>query len=332
LATRVIMPKAGMAMEEGTIVRWLKREGEAVEKGEPLVEIITDKVNVEIEAEVSGVLLKVLCFEDEVVPVTQTIAFIGRPGEEVPAEFETDEAEPWPADGAHKSAAGGGKRKRLEGIRRIIAERMLKSHTEVPVVTLDIKVDVTDLSALRDQLKKKGKKKITFNDFVLKATAGALEAYPYMNASLVENEIVFKEEINLGMAVALEEGLIVPVIKRANTLSLEEITKISRELAEKTRNGTLLPDDCTGGTFTVSNLGMYDIISFTPIINPPECGILGVCAIEDEPRMEDDRIENRSFMRLSLSFDHRAVDGAQAALFLSKIKALLEIPEKLVSD
>jgi pyruvate dehydrogenase E2 component (dihydrolipoamide acetyltransferase) len=322
------MPKAGMSMEEGTIVRWLKKEGEAVEKGEPLLEIITDKVNMEIEAEVSGILLKILCFEDEVVPVTQSIAFIGQPGEELPSEAEADDV----IAALGKNTAGGGKRKRLEGIRRIIAERMLKSHTEVPTVTLDIKVDITELSSLRDQLKKKGKKKITFNDFVLKATASALEVYPYMNASLIDNEILFREEINLGMAVALEEGLIVPVIKQANKLSLEEFTRVSRELAGKARDGTLLPDDCTGGTFTVTNLGMYDIISFTPIINPPECGILGVCAIEDEPKMVDDRIENRIFMRLSLSFDHRVVDGAQAALFLSKIKALLEIPEKLISD
>jgi pyruvate dehydrogenase E2 component (dihydrolipoamide acetyltransferase) len=447
------MPKAGMAMEEGTIVRWLKEEGERVEKGEPLLEITTDKVNMEIEAEESGILLKILRFEGDVVPVTQTIAFVGRQGEKLPVEAaampaytgsgaddgSTQNTSPRaggrarPADArpglgmggrarppdarpelrrppatprarslaAEKgidleqisgtgprgeiragdvveamkgvvatplarriaanesidlsSVVGSGCRGRitkadvlavlrpvllgnevrqrqpLSRIRRTIAERMWRSHAEIPAVTLDVKVDATELVALRDQLKKEGNKKITYNDFVLKATAEALEAYPYMNSSLIDGEILLKKEINLGMAVALKEGLIVPVIKRANGLSLQEFSKVSRELAEKAHAGTLRPDDCTGGSFTVSNLGMYDIVSFTPIINQPECGILGVCAVEDELRMVDGRIENRFFMGLSLSFDHRVVDGAQAALFLSKIKALLEVPERLVT-
>ncbi len=351
------MPKAGMAMEEGTIVRWLKEEGERVKKGEPLLEITTDKVNMEIEAEASGILLKKLCFEGDVVPVTKTIAFVGEPGEELPIEsaaplansesgIQSSSAHNTPSPNyatsrpefnrpaAMKPALQGGEagqRRPLSRIRKIIAARMWKSHNEIPAVTLDVRVDVTDLVALRDQLKKEGNKKITYNDFVLKATAAALEIYPYMNASLIDGEVLLKKEINLGMAVALKEGLIVPVIKRANRLSLREFSNVSRELAEKAHNGTLLPDDCTGGSFTVSNLGMYDIVSFTPIINPPECGILGVCAIEDELRMIDGRIENRFFMKLSLSFDHRVVDGAQAALFLSKIKALLEVPERLIT-
>ena len=158
-----------------------------------------------------------------------------------------------------------------------------------------------------------------------------MEYCPYMNASLDGDEILLKEEINLGSAVSLEEGIIVPVIKRANRMAVEKIAKVSRELSQKARDGRLLPDDCTGGTFTVSNLGMYEIVSFTPIINPPECGILGVCAIEDELMMMDDSIENRSVMGLSLTFDHRVVDGAQGAIFLSRLKALLENPEQLVS-
>ncbi len=359
MATRVIMPKSGMAMEEGTIVRWFKKEGDAVVKGEPLLEIITHKVNIEIESEVSGVLLKILCFEDEVVPVTQTIGFIGEPGESTPDVSTPRVSSP---DVVNLEATGRGhagsvrrsgrrgrirkedvlasleknfggrvERKPLRGIRKIIAERMRKSHREVPSVTLDIKVDVTGLDAFRARVRKSTGTKITYNDIVLKATAIALEYCPYMNASLDGDDILLKEEINLGMAVSREEGLIVPVIKRANTLALEKIAKVSRDLAQKARDGGLLPDDCTGGTFTLSNLGMYEIVSFTPIINPPECGILGICAIEDELRMMDESIENRSVMRLSLTFDHRVVDGAQGATFLSRLKALLENPEQLVS-
>ena len=390
MATRVIMPKSGMAMEEGTIVRWFKKEGDAVVKGEPLLEIITHKVNIEIESEVSGVLLKILCFEDEVVPVTQTIGFIGEPGESTPDVSMPRVSSPGvvnlEATGRRYSGRGragsvrrssrhaatplarriaaqrhidltqlsgsgcrgrirkedvlasleknfGGRveRKPLRGIRKIIAERMRKSHREVPSVTLDIKVDVTGLDAFRARVRKSTGTKITYNDIVLKATAIALEYCPYMNASLDGDDILLKEEINLGMAVSREEGLIVPVIKRANTLALEKIAKVSRDLAQKARDGGLLPDDCTGGTFTLSNLGMYEIVSFTPIINPPECGILGICAIEDELRMMDESIENRSVMRLSLTFDHRVVDGAQGATFLSRLKALLENPEQLVS-
>ena len=336
------MPKAGMAMEEGTIVRWLKKEGEAVVKGEPLLEITTDKVNLEIEAEVTGVLLKILCFEDEVVPVTQTIAFIGEPGESSPGESSPGESSPGessPEGGspgnqtASMGTSSGGRveRKPLRGIRKIIAERMQKSHIEVPSVTLDIKVDVTGLDSFRTRVRNETNTRIHYNDIVLKATAVALEYCPYMNASLDGDEILLKEEINLGLAVSLEEGIIVPVIKRANRMAVEKIAKVSRELSQKARDGRLLPDDCTGGTFTVSNLGMYEIVSFTPIINPPECGILGVCAIEDELMMMDDSIENRSVMRLSLTFDHRVVDGAQGAIFLSRLKALLENPEQLVS-
>lgn len=431
MAVEVIMPKAGMAMEEGTVVKWLKNEGERIEAGEPLLEILTDKVNMEIEALASGVLLKILKSEGEVVPVTHTIALIGEPGEKIEVEAplsktetagkdkdagreDGDIQEKDARDEAREAATvtgalsgkvaatpqaktlaqrkgidlalitgtgqygeikardveavrsvtatplarriaednnvelskirgsgfGGKVRKEdvladmektagdirvpLKGMRKLIAERMTKSHLEAPPVTMNIKADVTELSTFRKKLSDALDVKISFNDFILKASAMALREYPYMNACIEGNEILRKNEINVGMAVALEDGLIVPVIKNAVNLSLKEMSLKAKELVSKAREGKLPIDEFTGGTFTVSNLGMYDIVAFTPIINPPESAILGVCAIENELKIVGDKVVRRDIMGLSLTFDHRVVDGAQAAMFLRRIKALLE--------
>lgn len=435
MATNIIMPKAGMAMEEGTIVKWFKKKGDKVEFGEPLLEILTDKVNMEVEAQASGILLEILRNEGEVVPVTETIGYIGAAGEKVESSSPSVKAEKVKeengtpdtagnkafeafkiSDGkiaatplaktlakergmdlnnikgtgscgqikasdiesiktvlatpvarkiaedkgidlasvkgsgiqgkvmkddllgldnkkaeeivlqSHSQRAGKVTRKPIAGMRLIIAERMSKSHREAPPVTLNAKADVTRLVSLRKELCEALDMKISLNDFVLKAVASAIKDIPYVNASIDEKEIVYKEDINLGMAVALEEGLIVPVIRNADRMSVKEISMASKELAKKAREGKLTPDEYNGGTFTVSNLGMYDIVSFNPIINPPESGILGVCSVEEELRMFGDKIEKRSVMGLSFTFDHRVIDGAQGAIFLKKIKNLLENP------
>jgi pyruvate dehydrogenase E2 component (dihydrolipoamide acetyltransferase) len=221
-------------------------------------------------------------------------------------------------------------RKQLTGMRKVIAERMLKSHLEIPPVTLNAKADVTELVALRKQINDTPDIKISINDLLLKAAAVALSESPDINASIKDNEIIYKLDINIGMAVALEDGLIVPVIKNADKLSLRQISIKAKELAAKAREGKLKPDEYSGGTFTVSNMGMYGIVSFTPIINQPEIAILGVCAIENELKMVEGKIENRSVMGLSLTFDHRVVDGSQSAIFLSKIKSLLENPLRII--
>jgi len=443
MAVEVIMPKAGMAMEEGTVVRWLKKEGDRVEAGEPLLEITTDKVNMELEASASGVLLKIIKNDGEVVPVTHVIGYIGEPGEKIeekppealkPADAENAEAKPGDtasvddgqalsgvrpvnqdgkvaatplarvlakekgidlktvkATGFHgevkvrdveglrkvmatplaeriaadkgidlstiEGSGFGGKirkedlpqragpaaaydagqgstaqavKKPLKGIRKVIADRMLKSHLEIPPVTLNTKADVTELLELRKRLNETSSIKISINDFILKASAIALSEAPYINASIEGSEIVYKPYINVGMAVALEEGLIVPVIRNAERMSLKQIAARAKELSAKAREGKLLPDEYTGGTFTVSNLGMYGITSFTPIINQPESAILGVCAIEEELKMIGEKIVKRSVMGLSLTFDHRVVDGAQGAIFLNRIKFLLENPLEIL--
>jgi pyruvate dehydrogenase E2 component (dihydrolipoamide acetyltransferase) len=414
-----------MAMEEGKIIKWLVREGDNVEAGAPLLEIETDKVSMEIEATVSGTLLKILAHEGDTVPVIQTIGYIGQPGEEIPEEEQKTAEEPVkekkivnrqpsrimlekgkkiPAtplaktlakqrgislDGVVPSgyygevkardiaaaktvkatplakkmaadagvslgeaktkgritskdiqavidAAGANQKdsppvndgdvvKPLSGMRKTIASRMFQSHIEIPSVTMDTKADVTGLLAERKRVNAAGAEKISINDYVVQACAHALAEMPEANISFGGDSVIYRKHVNVGVAVALAQGLIVPVIKDADMLSLEGISKSVKMLADKARNGKLTPDEYTGGTFTVSNLGMYGVTFFTPIINQPESMILGVCAVEKVLKMDDEgTIQNRDIMGLSLTFDHRAHDGASAAVFLRKIVEKLE--------
>ena len=438
------MPKLGMSMEEGKIARWMKSEGDAMETGEPLFEVETDKVNMEVEALVSGVLLKILRDPGDVVPVTEIIGYMGNAGEKwIPGENDLTErihpekgndpddhpapavsepitaADPKdriqetrvpatpaarriaaekgidlklvPATGckgeirardvekvsdisvtplARKIATTegiplsaitgtgiGGRitkedvlkelgttgetviaardgeepiRKKMAGMRQIIAQRMLQSHLQAPPVTQHMRADVTELLGLRKQLNEMMEDRISLNNFAMKATAMALREHPEMNVSVDGDDLVYHPEINLGMAVALEEGLIVPVIPMADRLSLADLSRTTGDLATRAREKRLGPDEITGGTFTVSNMGTFDLFAFTPILNPPEAGILGVCTIEKQLQMKGDKIEERSLMGLSLTFDHRAIDGAQSAVFLGRIRSLLEKPLEIL--
>lgn len=216
----------------------------------------------------------------------------------------------------------------LTAMRRIIAKRMSESHAQVPSVTLNAQADVTVLAELRDQANGHfdGRTKISFNDMVVRACAIALKEFPYINACYNEDGILLKTDINIGIAVSLDDGLIVPVLKNADKYSLKEMSVNIKELAYKARAGSLLPQDYSNGTFTVSNLGMFGITSFTPIINQPEACILGVCAIENRLVSKAGQIDNRKFMGFSLTFDHRCVDGASVAKFLQRIIQLIESP------
>ncbi len=398
MATSVIMPKAGMAMETGTIIRWFKNVGDPVTAGEPLLEIQTDKVAMEVEAEVSGYLIAVLCKPGEEVAVTEQIAFIGARDEKPPTgsptpataqAFATAQAPatapaPVPAPTAApgrvmatpsarrraaelgvllESAAPTGPageirlrdvealaeshrpadvaealagqpvnapaettRTPLTGARKIIAQRMMQSHLSIPQFTLDTQADVTSLLALRGRLNAQAGLNVSVNDFVMKATAVALADTPYMLCSIDGEDIVEYRAVNLGMAVALETGLIVPVIRGVDRLTLSALAARSADVVRRARERKLTPDEMTGGTFTVSNLGMYGITSFTPLINPPQGAILGVNAARTEVCLDSGQPKERRLMTLSLSVDHRAIDGAQGALFLQKLVALLEEP------
>jgi pyruvate dehydrogenase E2 component (dihydrolipoamide acetyltransferase) len=423
MAHNVIMPKTGMAMEEGTIVRWLKQAGDRVSKGEAIAVIETDKVTMDLEAEYDGTLLAIVRAGGETVTATHTIAWIGEPGEPIPSSAAPSvtagprrEAEPAAgqptagqpgvvrADGgripaspaarrlaaesgiplagikgsgpggavlardmakaqtikatplarkvaeasgvdlesmsgsgtagrirrvdveAHAAprAAGAGSRP-MSGMRRAIAEKMLRSHQQCPSVTLFTRADITDLVALRERLTAGGGSKISYTDFVVKAAATALRENPLINSVVESDRIVFIDRVNIGIAVALEEGLIVPVIRDADTLTVRQIAERGRELAARARAGALLPEDYAGGTFTVTNLGMHGITEFTPLINVPESAILGVGAIEEGFKtMEGKGIQSRRVLSLCLTHDHRHIDGAPAAVFLGRVRALLE--------
>ncbi|MBU6998596.1 MAG: 2-oxo acid dehydrogenase subunit E2 [Theionarchaea archaeon] len=522
---KMVMPKMGMTMEEGTIADWKKREGEFVEKGEIILEIMTNKVNIEVEAPASG-YLKILREVDDVVPVGEIIAFIegeaqeatGRaeihrgeeevpwkeqepipvePEREVvkisaqeeripasprarkaaddhgvllknvrgtgpdgavtegdvlayvgkqksqeafesgsfsvsplaeriarekgvdlsrvrgtgldgkitkedvlrhfeekhiegrerpalpeerkeweekpgiereweqekprikkPSEIELEQAierpemkpEPVvqplpspqpvsrtaePADVAEEPMAHGeepirhevkGKTIPLAGIRKLTAERMSRSKREAPHLTLGMDVDMTEAGNLKSSLA------VTYTDILVKAVALALRTHPQLNSTLMENKIVLRDTINIGVAVARGEDLLVPVIHRADTLSLKKISQVTADIIERTRKDQLTEQDVLDGTFTISNLGMYNIDFFTPIINPPEAAILGVGRISPRPVVMKNRIEIREVATLSLSFDHRIVNGVPAALFLKEVRNLLEHPYKLLME
>ena len=395
MATTVIMPKLGLTMTEGTIEKWLKQEGDRVEKGELLVEIITEKINFQYEAPASGILRKIFHHEGEVVPVATPIAIIAEESEVIP-EVEAIKPEVLPEvikpiavqkemekpperifvspiakkiaheKGIDLSSLKGsgpmgrivkidvlraaervvgketlpirpspyGKTIPLKGIRRIIAKRMTESFQNIPHIYLSLEVDMTACLALREQLmeaiEKLVKVRLTLTDILVKVAASALKDHPIINSRIEGDQICLLEEINIGVAIALQDGLIVPVIRSADRKSLPEIAIALRDLTQKAREEKLSLEDVGGGTFTLSNMGMLGIDKFNAIINPPESSILGIGRTVEKPVVQGGEIKIKPMAWLSLSSDHRIVDGAAAALFLNHIKKLLENPTLLL--
>jgi len=398
MATTVIMPKLGLTMKEGTIEKWLKQEGDRVEKGEPLVEIITEKLNFQYESPASGILRKILHPEGKVVPVTTPIAIIAEEGEALP-EFEAIQSEvpieaPMPAAAAQgeikehrerifaspfarktaqekgidlsllKGSGPGGriiqtdvisavervqtegakpsvppqkpadKLIPLKGIRKIIAQRMTESFRDTPHFYLSVEVDMSAVQDLKervkDEVEKRAKVRLTLTDILVKVVARALKEHPIMNSRFEGDQIRLLEEINVGVAIALEDGLIVPVVHRADQKSLAEIATAIRNLTRRARRGKLSLDDVGGGTFTLSNMGMLGIDKINPIINPPECAILGVGRTVEKPVARGGEVKIKPMAWLSLSSDHRIVDGAAAGLFLNHIQKIIENPDLLL--
>lgn len=218
----------------------------------------------------------------------------------------------------------------FSGVRQVIAENMLLSLQTTAQVTITTEVDVTEMVALRERLKKDFD--LTYTDLILKGVALALRKHPRLNATLQADSIRLLDEINLGVGVALEEGLIVPVIRGADRLSLQQIGAAVRDLAARARSDTLSVDEISGGTFTITNLGAYGIDAFTPVINPPEAAILGVGRILEKPAVYRGEITRRSMMVLSLTFDHRVIDGAPAAAFLQTLADMLAHPYLLGTE
>lgn len=426
MAVPVIMPKLEMAQESGTIVEWLKKEGDHVEKGEPILTIETDKITIDIEAPASGILVGIKGKPMDVVPVTEVIAYILQPGEEMPEEAKkqavvaeersetratlatpvalkfaeskgidiaevrgtgpggkvtksdveahiASKTEARPARERREVAAtpaarrvarekgidllqvkGSGPRGRiqqkdvedyaaslvpaaeekvipLEGMRRTIAERMSRSYRTAPHITFTIRVDMSALLTVRQQMNaevdKTGTHKVSVTVLLVKAVAWALERHPLVNSSLQEDGIHLRRKINIGFAVALDDGLIVPVVRDANRKRVSVIAQEVAELTEKARNGKLAHPDISEGTFTISNLGPFGVEQFTAIINPPQSAILAVGATQKEVAVDrDDRMVVRPVMRMTLSADHRVLDGAEATRFLLDVKKVLEQP------
>ena len=226
---------------------------------------------------------------------------------------------------AGSNAAGRERLLPVTGMRRAIADKMTESLSRTAQATVTVRVDMSECVRIRACFKESGKK-VSYNDLVVKAAAKALMEFPAVNAEWTDEGILQKDYVNMGIAVALETGLIVPVIRNVHLMDLEQIAQASAALAEKAKSGRLKPDEYRGGTFTVSNLGMYGIDSFVAILNPPESGIIAVGGIEKKPVVADDKIGIRPVMSLTLTYDHRVIDGAPAAIFTARVREYLENP------
>jgi len=421
LATKVIMPALGMVQETGKLIAWLKQEGDKIAKGEPVIEIETDKTTVEIEATASGILGGVSAQEGDDIPVGKTIAWILSSGETIPEQVSTTSVveEPTSLDSmdeirtatpvAQKIAADHGidlhkvrpagrriqkadvlafleteevkvqsarlapaspKARRLAHERDIdvskvpgsgpenavlsadvlaygedssnsqavslstvwkrMTERVTHSWTTTPHFYLLREVNTSSLIAWRNYVSESTGKRVTYTDLLLKLVAAALRKHPRVNAYWKDGEILLNKAINIGIAVAVEEGLVVPVIHKADQLSLSQIADRRQELVSRSHDRKLLLEDLQEGTFTISNLGMYGVDIFNAIINPPQAAILAVGRIHDRVVAVDGQAVVQPMMYLSLAYDHRVVDGARGAQFLETIAGFIEEPFRLV--
>ncbi len=421
MSSNVTLPRLGQGMETGTIVRWLKSEGENVEKGEPLYELDTEKVTQEVEAESSGVLLKILAGEGEEIEVGKAIAVIGQEGEEVAVdsgdsaageaedptkvteEEPAEEGEPAPAReeerervredeepapeppeqqqnggrikasplarriarergielsalrgtgpegrivaedverasatgavSAAPAAAGAAPSGEIEVVklnqmRKTIARRMTEAW-DAPAFQISMSADMTASIRLREALLvqvKEGGVRPTYSDILTKVVALALMRHRDVNAHFAGDSVKVFPMANIGLAVAVPHGLVVPVIQGCERLTIPEIAAARADIVSRTREGKLRAEDLDGGTFTISNLGMYGVERFTAVLNPPQAGILAVGAIEERAVVVDGDLEIQPRMDMTLTIDHRSVDGATASEFLATVKSFLEEP------
>jgi len=341
------MPDLGEGVAEGEIVRWLVAPGQEVAEDELLCEIQTDKATVEIPSPAAGVVSRILAEEGSVVPVGDLLVVIGAEGalpgnapsavtepaqsrvqatpavRRLAAELGVDLA-PLAGDGlvteaavrAAAGGAGGGRREPLRGVRRAIAEHLSRSHREVPAVTVVEECDFTQLSARRGEL--------SYLPFVLQATATALGRHRALNARLERDEIVYLDDVHLGVAMQTEAGLVVPVVRDAAAKPVEQLAAEVAELGAAATAGTLAPEQLRGSTFTVSSAGRLGGLFATPLVNHPEVAILGLHRIAPRPAVIDGAILVREIGLVSCTFDHRVVDGAVASAFLLDVIAGLE--------
>lgn len=386
MAAEVIMPKLGMSMVEGTVVAWKMRIGEPVKRGEGIVDISSEKIEMEVESPTDGVLLEITVPDGGVVPYGTVIGYVGTPGEKVNGEAVRSQIKVSPV--ARKIAeekgldlttiVGTGPQGRItkedvekalaadkedaavegtsvmtgvvgtadglstetteripvSGMRKVIATRMLASLQQSAQLTMTMKVDLTDLMMLRKELaadvQNRFGLKLTVTDFIARAVVISLLQHQRINSAYINETIETYGHVHLGIAVALEKGLVVPVIRHAEKCSLVELSQQIKSLSQRAIDNQLSSDEMKGSTFSISNLGNYGVEFFTPVLNPPETGILGVGALENTPVYRGEELERRSMLPLSFTFDHRVVDGAPAAQFLQTVKRYLEEPYSLL--
>ncbi|MCD6318979.1 2-oxo acid dehydrogenase subunit E2 [Candidatus Aerophobetes bacterium] len=385
MVTKVIMPKLGETMEEGEIVKWLKKEGDRVKEGEPLLEIATDKANMEVEATTSGMIRKIVAQEGQIVPVTQTIAYItdsmdeeiplkerGKVEVETPAKAEKEivpiKASPLAKKLAKekkvdlstiKGTGPGGrivkedvlraaqkKEVKEEGaplakeefslsrIEKIMAQRMQESKKQIPHFYLTSEVNFSEAVRFRNDLLEEFEKEkgvhLSYTDLLIKACARALSKFPRINSHFKEEKVVSFSRINIGLAVATEKGLVVPVIKDVDKKDIFQIAKDRMDVVNKANENKLTLEEVEGATFTLSNLGMMEVKTFAAIINPPQVAILATGEIKEKPVVIKEKIVVTPIMEMTLSCDHRAVDGYIGAKFLQEVKRGLEKPSLLL--
>ena len=428
MATEVIMPKVDMVMETGTFVEWLIKDGGHVNKGDPLFVIMTDKAAIEVEAPADGILAGATAKADDVIPVTEVIAYILAPGEALPikAAPQIIAAAPWLVESATmleplavaaeaaepgkvrvtpiarhlakelgvdlKQITGRGPRGRIHkadvldfqksqpaeepqrspvlapapvlprlpktpapavsspsiqlpdarrkqvipliGARKIISERMTYGAFTAPHINLSLRVDMTEAIRLRksvlEPLKAETGQRVSYTAILARAVAFVLPRHSTLNASLADGNLIFWEDIHLGIATNVEESLIVPVIREAQNKSLGQIVTVLADLTERARTQRLIPAEMSGSTFTISNLGMYGVETFNAIINPPESAILAVGKMVDTPVAHEGQIALRPMMEITACADHRISDGATVARFLADLKNVLENPYLLI--
>ncbi len=416
MISEVVMPQMGADMEEGTIIKWLKHEGDEVERGEIIAEIETDKANVEIEAFDPGVFRKALHAEGDTIDVGTIIAIIAAPDDDI-SSYENGAAksalpkaatppalkeDPAPAGsdatapdsvpaavtpsptakqdgrvraspvarkiaqdnnvdlatltgtgpdgrivkrdveaalaGAAKAPAapaatsGATTTVSMSKMRQTIARRMAQSKREAPHYYITVDIDMTEAESLRQQLNEAVEEypRVSVNDMIVRACALALQRHPIFNSWFIDEQVQQHADINVCIAIALEDGLIAPAILDTANKNLGEIADASRSLGQRAKSGSLKADEYTAGTFTVSNLGMFDVETLVAIIQPPQTAILGVGAVREVPVAIDGGIGTADLMKAALSGDHRVTDGAQGAQFLNEIRRLLESPASLL--
>lgn len=339
MAKEIRLPKFGDTMEEGTIVECKVAPGSHIKSGDILFEIETDKATVELESPADAYVKQVLVAVGQNCRVGTPLLILGEKDEQISDEYikslkaedrgrKTEDRKQKTEDRKQKEEDGiqkrEGKQIPISRFHKITAQKMLRSKQEIPCFYLTARTDVTELVAYRAKLNEAGPVKVAYNDFLIKAVAMGLEKFPIMTGQLEGDSIRLVDTISVGLAIETQEGLVAPIIKNANRKTIADIARYSSELINKAQNNQLMPEDLEGGCITISNLGSLGIDSFIPIVVPGQCSILGVGRIKDACVPDDDNLNIRKIMTLTLSVDHKVANGAYAAQFLDFIKKSLE--------